>query len=229
MKKILLIGNPNVGKSTIFSRLTGVHVIASNYPGTTVQFTKGYLRIDEEKREVIDVPGAYTLDSSSQAEEVTIEMIRNAIRDNDTIFVNVIDATNLERNLNLTLQLIKRKVPLIIALNFWDETKHQGVHIDVDKLEKLIDVPIVTTSGLTGEGINHLVSRLYQAKISHYKLQNSNPWTDIGQIVTKTQKLSHRHHTFFERIEDVSIHPIAGIPVALVLFFISFSDILFIG
>jgi ferrous iron transport protein B len=229
MKKILLIGNPNVGKSTIFSRLTGVHVIASNYPGTTVQYTKGYLRIDEEKREVIDVPGAYTLDSSSQAEEVTIEMIGNATRDNDTIFVNVIDATNLERNLNLTLQLIKRKVPLIIALNFWDETKHQGVHIDVDKLEELIDAPIVTTSGLTGEGINHLVARIHDAKISHYKFRNSNPWSDIGQIVTKTQKLTHRHHTFFERIEDVSIHPIAGIPVALVVLFLSFSAIRIIG
>ncbi len=131
MKKIFLIGNPNVGKSALFSRLTGVHVVVSNYPGTTVEYSKGYLRMNGTKTEVIDMPGTYSFKPTSKAEEVATSMMDQAITNNDSIFVIVIDATNLERNLNLTLQLLKKKVPIIIALNFWDETKHVGVHIDV--------------------------------------------------------------------------------------------------
>ncbi|MDO8734350.1 MAG: FeoB small GTPase domain-containing protein [Elusimicrobiota bacterium] len=76
MKKILLIGNPNVGKSAIFSHLTGIDVITANYPGTTVEFTKGYLKFKDEKYEVIDVPGNYTLDAASKAEKVAIDLIK---------------------------------------------------------------------------------------------------------------------------------------------------------
>jgi ferrous iron transport protein B len=229
MKKFFLFGNPNVGKSTLFSRMTGVHVIASNYPGTTVEFTKGYMRINGEKAEVIDVPGSYSLEPSTQAEEVAFNLLANALKTNDTIFINVIDATNLERNLNLTLQLIKHNVPLILALNFWDETKHVGVHIDVTELENIIDAPVVATSGVTGEGIKNLVTRLHEARISQYNFKNSDRWRDIGQIVTKIQTLSHRHHTFFERIEDISIHPLFGIPVALLVLMLSFASVRFIG
>ncbi len=149
MRKILLMGNPNVGKSVIFSRLTGVNVIASNYPGTTVEFIKGYMKLGEEKVEVIDVPGTYSLEATSKAEEVAVEMIRQG----GDIIINVIDSTNLERNLNLTLQLLKRDIPFIVALNFWDETKHRGISIDVQELEKILGVPVVTTCGRTGEGI----------------------------------------------------------------------------
>ncbi|MCK4357544.1 MAG: 50S ribosome-binding GTPase, partial [Candidatus Cloacimonetes bacterium] len=94
MKKILLIGNPNVGKSVIFSRLTGVHVIASNYPGTTVEFTKGYMRIEGEKAEVIDVPGTYTLEPTTKAEEVATEMIDKFVEEEDNsdiIGINIVD------------------------------------------------------------------------------------------------------------------------------------------
>jgi ferrous iron transport protein B len=229
MKTIFLIGNPNVGKSTLFSRLTGVHVIASNYPGTTVEYSKGYMRIKGEKAEVIDVPGSYSLEPNSQAEKVALNLFTNAAKNNDAIFINVIDATNLERNLNLTLQLIKHNVPIILALNFWDETKHVGVHIDTAELENIIDAPVVTTSAITGEGIKNLVSKINQARISQYKFKNSDIWIDIGQIITNTQTLSHRHHTFFERIEDVSIHPLAGIPVAFLILFFSFALIRIIG
>lgn len=111
MNKILLIGNPNVGKSVIFSRLTGVNVIASNYPGTTVGFTKGFLRHDGMRIEIIDVPGTYTLDPTSRAEEVAVQMLDDIKDDEQAIVLNVVDATNLERNLNLTLQLIQRNIP----------------------------------------------------------------------------------------------------------------------
>jgi ferrous iron transport protein B len=229
MKKIFLIGNPNVGKSALFSRLTGVHVIASNYPGTTVEYSRGYLRMNGTKTEVIDVPGTYSFQPTSKAEEVATSMMDQAITNNDSIFINVIDSTNLERNLNLTFQLLKKKIPIIIALNFWDETKHVGVHIDVEKLEQLLKVPITTTSAISGQGINRLVDRLKEAKESHIVYDDENRWVEIGNILSQTQTLSHRHHTFFERIEDISIHPLAGIPVAIAILMTSFTLIRFVG
>jgi len=229
VKKILLIGNPNVGKSVIFSRLTGVHVIASNYPGTTVEFTKGYMRIKGEKAEVIDVPGAYTLEPSSKAEQVAVDMLDSAAEEDGNIFVNIVDATNLERNLGLTLQLIKRRVPLIVCLNFWDETKHTGVHIDAEKLEKILAVPVVPTCGITGEGIKSLVSRLSEAKVSTFQYEDEERWSEIGKIVDTVQKLTHRHHTLLERLGDASIHPITGIPIAIIVLFLAFKVVRLIG
>ena len=229
MKKIFLIGNPNVGKSALFSRLTGVHVIASNYPGTTVEFSKGYLRMNGSKTEVIDIPGTYSFHPTSKAEEVANSMMDQAIKNNDSIFLNVIDATNLERNLNLTLQLLKKKVPVIVALNFWDKTKPAGIHIEVEKMEKLLRVPIVPTSAISGEGIRKLVVRLKEAKIGTFKFKNENKWLEIGNILSQIQTLSHRHHTFFERIEDISIHPLAGIPLAIFILLASFAIIRFVG
>jgi len=138
--KILLMGNPNVGKSVIFSRLTGVHVIASNYPGTTVSYTRGFMKLGEERVEVIDVPGTYTLEPTSEAEEIALRMLNTG-----DMVVNVVDATNLERNLYLTLQLLERDIPVVVALNMWDDTGHRGIHIDLRKLEEFLGVPVIPT------------------------------------------------------------------------------------
>jgi len=225
MQKILLIGNPNVGKSVIFSRLTGVDVIASNYPGTTVEFTKGYMKIGKEKIEVIDVPGTYSLEVTSKAEEVAVEMLKQG----SSIVINVIDSTNLERNLNLTLQLLKRDIPVIVALNFWDETKHRGISIDVAELEKILGVPVVAICGRTGEGINNLVNRLHEAKSKTFEFKEDEKWHEIGNIITHVQKLSHRHHTFLDRLTEISIRPLTGIPFALIILYLTFKTVRFIG
>ena len=227
MKKILLVGNPNVGKSVVFSRLTGVHVVAANYSGTTVEFTKGNIFIAGEKAEVIDIPGTYSLTPDSKAEQVAAEMINNFQQEENNIFVNVIDATNLERNLSLTLELIKKKIPLVVCLNMWDECKHTGIDIDATKLEEILGVPVVPTTGITGEGIKHLVSHFDKAKLS--KLEFDDKWKTIGEIVEKVQNLSHRHHTFSEKIGDASIHHFWGIPIALFILFSTFSIIRLIG
>jgi len=229
VNKFCLIGNPNVGKSAIFSRLTGVHVIASNYPGTTVEFSQGYIHLDGKKTEVIDIPGTYSLNPTSKAEEVATKMLEKGVADADTLFINVLDATNLERNLNLTLQLLEKNIPIIIVLNFWDETRHKGITIDIDKLSELLGAPVLATSAISGEGIKELVSNLKNVQISSFKNQAKDRWAVIGSIVSQTQKLTHRHHTFFERIEDISIHPLAGIPVAFLVLLAAFSLIRFVG
>jgi len=155
MKRILLMGNPNVGKSVIFSRLTGAYVMASNYPGTTIDYSKGTMRIDKERYEIIDVPGTYSLEPSCKAEEVAVKML-----DDGDIIINVVDATNLERNLYLTLELLEQKKPIIISLNLWDEAKHKGIKVDEKRLEEMLGVPVVATVALTGEGIKELITRL---------------------------------------------------------------------
>jgi len=227
MMQILLVGNPNVGKSALFSRLTGTHIIASNYPGTTVGFTKGYLKLGEERAELIDVPGNYTLEPSSKAEEVAVEMLK----DGDLV-INVVDATNLERNLNLTLQLLERQTPVIVALNMWDDTRHRGINIDVAKLEQLLGVPVVPTVGVTGQGVRELIRRLPEAKVPENDRTYSNSderWARVGDIVSQVQSLSHRHHRWYETLADASSHRVGGIVIALLVLFATFWFVRFIG
>jgi len=227
MMRILLVGNPNVGKSALFSRLTGTHIIASNYPGTTVGFTKGYLRLGEERAELIDVPGNYTLEPGSKAEEVAVEMLKDG-----DLFINVVDATNLERNLNLTLQLLERQTPVIVALNMWDDTRHRGINIDVAKLEELLGVPVVPTAGVTGQGVRELVRCIPEAKLPENARTYSNSderWARVGDIVSQVQSLSHRHHRWYENLEDASSHRVGGIIIALLVLFATFWFVRFVG
>jgi len=222
--KILLMGNPNVGKSVVFNRLTGASVIASNYPGTTVEFTKGNMRFEGQRAELIDVPGTYTLEPTCKAEEIAVEMLKEG-----DVVINIADATNLERSLNLTLQLLKRKASVIVALNFWDETKHTGISIDEKKLEKILGVPCVPTCAVTGEGINRLVESIKDAKPSSYEYEDKERWHEVGNIVGTVQKVTHRHHTLLERLGDASVRPITGLPIAVVVLFLAFKIIRFIG
>jgi ferrous iron transport protein B len=225
MRKILLMGNPNVGKSVVFSRLTGVNVVTSNYAGTT----RGHLKLGEETAEVIDVPGTYTLEPSVPAEEVAVKMLEEAGEQKDSVVVNVVDATNLERNLNLTLQLLKRNVPLVVALNMWDEAGHIGISIDVEKLEKLLGVPVVPTVAITGEGIKKLVEAIPRAKKVAYSFENCEKWQRIGQIVEQVQVVQHRHHTFLERLSDFTLKPVSGILFALFVLWVTFRIVRLIG
>ena len=223
--KILLMGNPNVGKSVVFSRITGVRVIASNYPGTTVGFSKGSMKLAGEEVEVIDVPGSYSLEPTSKAEEVALEMLK----DGDLV-INIIDATNLERNLYLALELLEREIPVIIALNIWDDTKHRGITIDVEKLEQLLGVPVVPTVAVTGEGIKELVNRIAEATSPPMPVRTHDErWVAIGSIIAEVQTITHRHHTWLERLGDASARPLTGLPIAALVLGISFLVVRFIG
>lgn len=222
MKKILLIGNPNVGKSAVFSRLTGARVSISNYPGTTVGFTQGIMKLGEGKKAaILDVPGIYNLHPTNKAEEVAKEMLRDG-----DIVINVVDATNLERNLYLTLQLRESGVPVVLVLNMWDETKHRGVEIDADALSEQLGLPVVTTCALTGEGIKHLSESLGSLEKKDFEvLSKEKKWELIGDILDKCQRLHHHHHTLLQRFEDFSMHPTGGFIVAGAVVYVSFMTI----
>jgi ferrous iron transport protein B len=222
--KILLVGNQNVGKSTLFSRLTGVNVITSNYPGTTVEFKEGKMKLGRETVVVIDVPGTYNLEPTSRAEEVATRMLAEG-----DVVINVVDATNLERNLYLTYQLLEKNIPVIVALNFWNETRHKGISIDVKKLEKMLKVPVVPTTAVTGEGIKKLVSRLKESAPHSYKNSEKEKWVRIGEVIKETQKTRQKDHTILERLEDLTIKPLTGIPIAIMVLIMMFEVVRFIG
>lgn len=225
MTKILLMGNPNVGKSAVFSRLTGVKAIVSNYPGTTVSYTRGQMKLGDKTAEVIDVPGTYTLEPTSQAEEIALEMLAEG-----DVVVNVVNATNLERNLYLTLQLLEKGIPVVVALNIWDDTKHLGIDIDVDRLRQRLGVPVIPTVAVTGQGIKELVEAIPRAASPHPSpTSSSKRWAKVGSIVEEVQRIRHRHHTWRERLADASVRPITGGIIAAVVLAVAFVLVRFIS
>jgi ferrous iron transport protein B len=225
MRKILLVGNPNVGKSVIFSRLTGVHTTVSNYPGTTISYIRGFLKLGEEKVEVIDVPGTYTLEPTSEAEKIALQMLETG-----DIVINVVNATNLERSLYLTLQLLERDIPVVVALNLWDDTRHRGIDIDLDKLKEFLGVPAIPTVAVTGEGIKELVENIPRAASPGTPARSRDErWAAIGSIIDQVQRVDHRHHTWIERLQDASVRPLTGGVIAVAVLVSAFLVIRFIG
>lgn len=226
--RVLLFGNPNVGKSVVFARLTGTSVTSSNYPGTTVEYTEGYLRRGKDVFHVIDVPGTYTLEPTNKAEEVAADML-----DKGDIIVNVVDATNLERNLNLSLQLLEGDTPVIVLLNMWDEAHHRGIDIDTDKLEELLGVPVIPTVAVKGKGILDTINTISSYDFDNYKgiknLNNEERWSYIGKIVAEVQEISKRKHTFSDIVDEITIRPLTGILFAALVLFLSFFMIRIIG
>lgn len=160
MNKVLLMGQANVGKSVLFNRLAGARVVESNYPGTTVDFTKGRMRIEGRDIEIIDVPGSFSLEPKDKAEEVSVKMLKE---EKDALVICVIDASKVERGLYLALEIIERGYPVIIALNMYDIAKSRNVKINTKKLEQILGVPVVPTVAVRGEGLKELVSRMKEA------------------------------------------------------------------
>ncbi|MFH1716333.1 MAG: ferrous iron transport protein B [Planctomycetota bacterium] len=159
--RVLLVGNPNVGKSMLFNKLTGRYVTVSNYPGTTIELSKGYLQISAIKYEIIDTPGMYSfLSAITEEEKVATDLLLN--EQADAVF-HVIDAKNIERMLGLTLQLIEAGLPLVLVLNMADEARQLGIKIDAAALEQILGIPVVETVATTGEGVKRLIERISHA------------------------------------------------------------------
>ncbi len=177
-KKFALVGNPNCGKTTLFNNLTGSTAHTGNWPGVTVDRREGEYKKCPETVTIVDLPGIYSLSPYTPEEVVS----RNFILDEKPdCIINIIDATNLERNLYLTTQIMEIDVPVIIALNMIDEVKKSGDTIDAAVLEKKIGVPVVAISALKGEGTTELMDRAYE--IAGQKRD--------GFTVLEQSKLSH--------------------------------------
>ena len=154
--KIALAGNPNCGKTTMFNALTGANQYVGNWPGVTVEKKEGKLKSKKTKEEVIvtDLPGIYSMSPYTLEEVVSRDYV---LKENPDVIIDLVDATNIERNLYLTTQLIETGVPVVIALNMADLLAKREIKIDVKRLSMLLDCPIIETSALKGEGLDKLI------------------------------------------------------------------------
>lgn len=151
---VALAGNPNTGKSTVFNALTGLRQHTGNWPGKTVSRAEGMIEYQKKRYKLIDLPGTYSLFSMSQEEEITRDYLLFGKPD---VTVVVLDSTNIERNLNFTLQVLEITDKTIICLNLMDEAKRKGIVIDVRKLETMLGVPVIPTSARYKKGLGELV------------------------------------------------------------------------
>jgi ferrous iron transport protein B len=161
LRKVILVGNPNVGKSALFNRLTGTYVTVSNYPGTTVSVSGGKCKVDNIDFFLEDTPGMYSLLPITEEEQVARDILLSGGSD---LVLHVIDAKNLKRMLPLTLQLIEAELPVVLVLNMIDEANHLGIRIDTTELQSELGIPVITTSALSGKGVEELKKTLTNSR-----------------------------------------------------------------
>ncbi|MFW9971839.1 MAG: ferrous iron transport protein B [Candidatus Odinarchaeota archaeon] len=213
LKKILIVGPPNVGKSVLFNKLTGMYAAVSNYPGTTVGVTQGKLKADnlEEEVLIIDTPGAYSLDPITLEETVTQKIVLDG---NYSFIIQVMEAKNINRMMFFTLQLMETGVPIIVVLNMMDEARKQQITINVEKLKKLISLPVIPTTAITGEGIDELkdsivsmihgkIPRSYTQKPVEYGLIIENKIKQIESLLGNNDGvITSRFFSLLTLLED---------------------------
>lgn len=188
--KIVLAGNPNSGKTSLFNILTGTHQHVGNWGGVTVEVKEGMCRYGDRQFTLIDLPGTYSLSAYSAEERVARDVI---VQTQPDAVINVVDASNLERNLYLTIQLLELEIRPVLALNMWDEVTSKGVGIDIARLSQILDVPIITTVARTGEGKQQLlesVVNLVESGRSHY---DRPAWRMPVELTAAIDALSQVH------------------------------------
>ncbi len=164
-KKIILVGNPNVGKSVVFNSLTGAYTTVSNYPGTSVEVSRGYCQLGGARYEVLDTPGMYSLLSITEEERVARRIL---LEEDPHVVLHVIDARNLDRMLPMTLQLIEAGLPVVLLVNIMDEAERLGMNIDIRLLQEKLGIPVVGASIGRKKGVAEL-----QRALQNYQPQRS--------------------------------------------------------
>ena len=172
---VAVAGQPNSGKSTIFNMLTGARQHVANYPGVTIEKRSGKYSYKGDTVILVDLPGTYSLTSYSQEERIATDFL---LYEKPAVVLDIIDASNLERNLYLTFQLQEMGMPLIIALNMLDVAEARGLRIDMQKLSELLKVPVIATVGNKGKGKEELKTAIIKARKD---TENNNFRIDYGE------------------------------------------------
>ena len=188
--KVALVGNPNAGKTTLFNALTGSNQYVGNWPGVTVEKKEGIAHVGELSFTLVDLPGIYSLSPYSMEEIVARKFI---IEEKPDAIINIVDATNLERNLYLTMQLLELERPTVMALNFMDEVEKQGVTIDCDRLSAQLGIPVVPISARDNKNIDKLVQEAHRMMHTGLTLEPDDLYDDFTHAI---------HHRITEIIHD---------------------------
>jgi ferrous iron transport protein B len=238
---LALVGNPNAGKTTLFNALTGLRAKTANFAGTTVERKVGRLHLGHQQIIVVDLPGLYSLDSTSPDEKLASDVLHGRLAEHpapDAALV-VVDATNLERNLFLVSQLLELNCPVIVALNMIDMAKRDGIRIDVAKLRAELGCVVLPISARSGTGIEELkreLSRLVGGampeSLAHSKpecgsctgctFQARYEWTENISTKVMDAELARRS-AWTEKIDEVVTHPLAGVVVFHIVMLVIFA------
>ncbi len=244
---VALTGNPNTGKSTIFNELTGARQKIGNWPGVTVDKKVGYVRHNDKDIMIVDLPGTYSVNARSPEERIVIDYL---MENHTDLVVDVVDSSNIERNLFLTLQLLEKGIPLIIDLNMQDEAKKRGIKIDVKKLENFLGYPVLLTVARDGSSLKNMLnvftsismegygpSEKLQAHIAKAKEIESTVTDEkarqeqlielryafIDAILRESVTFSHVGTTTSEKIDHVLANGILAIPAFLLIMYAVFQ------
>lgn len=238
---VALVGNPNIGKTTLFNRLTGKQQEVGNWCGVTVEQKRGCFKQADQLIEVVDLPGCYNCFSTVESaidERITHDYLS---AEEANLIVNVVDATNLERHLYLTLQLLERKLPVIVAVNMMDSAKKQGITINIETLAKHLGCPVIPLVAINGQGLQDLKTAIRQYSTESQKplpwvfSAGTEPGSDMAAAKARFDIIHHIINasvikaTVVEkpngtaRIDAIVLNRILGIPLFLALMYVVFT------
>jgi len=233
--RIALIGQPNCGKSTLFNQVAGYKAETGNFPGTTVNFTESKVRVAGEVVEIVDLPGAYTLNASSPAEQEAASYLRSNKVD---LIVNVVDASQLALGLTLTLELLPLNKPVIVALNMMDEANRLGLHIDGPALQAELGVPVLPLIASKGRGVKGLFLKALEVGkngkstvAARYRktLDAGARHEQAGKLIARFVKQVERRLSLRDSVDDLFLHPVWGYVILLLVLYLFFQIVYGIG
>ncbi|WP_018591821.1 ferrous iron transport protein B [Terrisporobacter glycolicus] len=223
MINVALFGNPNVGKTTVFNSLTGSNQYVGNWPGVTIEKKEGYL---DDNIKIVDLPGIYAMDTFSNEEKVSKDFLEQG---NVDVIVNIVDASNLDRNLYLTTQLMKYNKPIVILLNMVDLAEAKGIKLDYDKLGKNLNVTILPIVAKKKAGLENIKSVIENASKSsiNYSVNFGNEtetYKKIEEIISDATIVpSIKKKSISDRIDDVVLNPILAYPIFIGILLLLFK------
>ena len=236
MQKVALIGNPNCGKTTIFNLLTGANQKVGNWPGVTVEKKIGFFKISGKEAELVDLPGIYSLEQKYRGidEGIALDYLNSGHID---LIINIIDATNLERSLVLTQQLLEKSIPVLIALNMMDVAEQQGVSVSAEKLADRLEIPVVPITASKNLGITELSSTIHTIGLSHGVKTSELSVNDNEEVEEKILKRYHHskqlvdgvvevapiQHSLSEKIDSIVLNRWLGVPFFLLMIYLMFT------
>ena len=242
MKKVALIGNPNCGKTTLFNLLTGARQKVGNWPGVTVEKKFGYFQLQQDKIELVDLPGIYSLEQEYQG--IDEQIARDYLQQDEIhLIINIIDASNLERSLVLTQQLREMEIPVIVVLNMLDVAEQQGLALTPGKLEERLGLPVISMVASRNQGVRELKAAMASdSEAAHApRSEKTDPGSqdaEVGQqisdpmlrryhksrqLVNGVVEICPTRHSLSERLDSVVLNRWLGVPIFLLMIYLMFT------
>lgn len=228
-RRVVMIGPPNVGKSVIFNRLTGMNVGVANYPGSTVEYAEGQLRLEGLSVKIVDAPGMYTLSPSSEAERVAVALLE----DKPDVVLCVLDATNLESGLHLLLEVLQLEIPVVACINRVDLAHERGLEVEPTYLERELQIPFLATTAVAGKGVDALRAHILACLNAERRPPRPSvtpSWKEAERLTSAARRgRGHGKDTWRDRVGDALVAPWPGLPAAVLVLIAVFGVVVGVG